>query len=245
MYGGMWGPSPFDIFYYRPYYSYGDVRRDEMNFLEAVYSYVFGDGDPNADVTSRQVAAAADVIRASGGAVVAEQLAPFLALPPGVDARGDESAVDEAFVLPVVAELDGRATVDAETGHIVYVFDDLVKTASDASSGGDAALEEADVTFSRASDGQLFAAGALGVANLGVAAAAAFYATAGLGARNQTAPSSASCSRTARHNLGDIRGRERAAESRGRGVAATRLRGISTGRPGRFAPRSASRRPSR
>ena len=52
-----YGPSPFDIFFYRPYYSYGyendwDRRSGrseppQMGFLESVYSFVFGDGDPN------------------------------------------------------------------------------------------------------------------------------------------------------------------------------------------------------
>ena len=50
MMGGFWGPSPFDFFYYRPYYSryyyspaYGNVDRgsqgrdpEEMGFLESV-----------------------------------------------------------------------------------------------------------------------------------------------------------------------------------------------------------------
>jgi len=41
------GPSPFDIFYYRPYYSYQRQGQQSMGLLESVYSYVFGDGDPN------------------------------------------------------------------------------------------------------------------------------------------------------------------------------------------------------
>ena len=63
----IWGPSPFDVFYYRSYYD-RPRSQGEMNFLEAVYSYVFGDGDPNADVDKKQIAAAADAIRKSGGA---------------------------------------------------------------------------------------------------------------------------------------------------------------------------------
>jgi len=171
----FWGPSPFDIFYYRSYYGPSGPR-GEMNFLEAVYSYVFGDGDPNADIDTKQVAAAAAAIRVNGGAVVAEQLAPYLALPP---ADADNAVVDEGYVLPVVAALNGRATVDDESGSIVYVFDDLIRgSAADATDEG-GALAEADVGFSAASQGQLAAAGALGVANLGVAAAAVFFSTVG------------------------------------------------------------------
>ena len=172
----IWGPSPFDIFYYRSYYD-RPRSNEEMNFLEAVYSYVFGDGDPNADVDKKQIAAAADAIRKSGGAVVAEQLAPYLALPPSENA---DDVIEEGYVLPVVAALDGRATVDDETGSIVYVFDDLVRGAKASSSSDGGALAEEDIQFSNASQGQLAAAGVLGVANLGVAAAAVFYSTVGV-----------------------------------------------------------------
>eukprot|EP00629_Pelagomonadales_sp_RCC1024_P003073 CAMPEP_0119268064 /NCGR_PEP_ID=MMETSP1329-20130426/5969_1 /TAXON_ID=114041 /ORGANISM="Genus nov. species nov., Strain RCC1024" /LENGTH=478 /DNA_ID=CAMNT_0007268015 /DNA_START=204 /DNA_END=1640 /DNA_ORIENTATION=+ len=188
---GLFGPSPFDVFYYRPYYGARyrgrDARGgDEMNFLEAVYSYVFGDGDPNADVDRRALQAAAAIVRENDGAVVAEQLAPVLALPPPPGALEDATVVDEAFVLPIVAELDGRPTVDPDTGAIVYVFEELMASGrgrvEDVRGGGRGAgaLEEAPVPFSRASGGQLAAAGLLGVANLGVAAAAAFYTTIGL-----------------------------------------------------------------
>jgi len=208
-YPSIWGPSPFDIFYYRPYYGYGPPRpRREMNFLEAIYSYVFGDGDPNQDVTSRQIAAAAEIIRSNGGAVVAEQLAPVLAAPPsppplGRDpelAFGEEVVVDESYVLPVVSTLNGRATVDEDSGAIVYVFDELQSSglalppgaaayderflAGDASGAivklDNGALGEYDTTFSRASQGQLVMAGALGAANLLLAGAVAFYSTVGL-----------------------------------------------------------------
>ena len=45
--------SPFDVFYYRPYrsyYVYGYPKREEMGFLEGCFSYIFGDGDPNAQL---------------------------------------------------------------------------------------------------------------------------------------------------------------------------------------------------
>lgn len=81
--GWFWGPSPFDFFYYRPYGYYGyygaDVRRDpeELGFFESVYSYVFGDGDPNQRLEERRLKLAAEMIRSNQGAVTAEQLAPF------------------------------------------------------------------------------------------------------------------------------------------------------------------------
>ena len=101
--------------------------------------------------------------RVAAAAVVAEQLAPYLALPPSENA---DDIIEEGYVLPVVAALDGRATVDDETGAIVYVFDDLVRGATASTSSNEGALAEKDIQFSNASQGQLAAAGVLGVANL-------------------------------------------------------------------------------
>ena len=145
--GGFWGPSPFDFFYYRPYYSryyyspaYDDGYRDpgEMGFLESVFSYVFGDGDPNGDVEERRLALVAEMIRENGGAVTAEQLAPFcddIPMPNVADGKlGEERAyVDESFVLPIVTQLDGVPQV-TEDGDIVYTFPELMTSASSRSS---------------------------------------------------------------------------------------------------------------
>ena len=149
-FGGFWGPSPFDFFYYRPYYSRyyyvddGTARRrrndDEMGFLESVFSYVFGDGNPNGDVEVRRLSLAADMIRKNGGAVSAEQLAPYCddAPMPSMEEIGGElgkerAYVDESFVLPIVAQLDGEPQV-TEEGDIVYVFPELMTSASSSSS---------------------------------------------------------------------------------------------------------------
>ena len=94
----MWfGPSPFDVFYYRPYgyYAMPDKPRDpsEMGFLESVFSYIFGDGDPNAGLEAKRLQLAAAAIRTNGGAVTAEQLAPFC--DPDVQASEDSNYVNE------------------------------------------------------------------------------------------------------------------------------------------------------
>ena len=140
--GGFWGPSPFDFFYYRPYYSryyyspaYDDGYRDpgEMGFLESVFSYVFGDGDPNGDVEERRLALVAEMIRENGGAVTAEQLAPFcddIPMPVADGKLGEERAyVDESFVLPIVTQLDGLPQI-TEDGDIVYTFPELMTSVS-------------------------------------------------------------------------------------------------------------------
>lgn len=137
--GGMgmwWGPSPFDIFYFRPYGSYGYYgqgpdRRDpeKMGFLESVFSYIFGDGNPNQGLEERRLSLAAQMIRESNGAVTAEQLAPYCDAPE--PSSSSSNFVDESFVLPVVTQLDGEPRV-TDDGDIVYVFPELQVSATSA-----------------------------------------------------------------------------------------------------------------
>lgn len=146
--GGMsfgynfFGPSPFDFFYYRPYYGYRtplprrtggyyEEEEDEMGFFESVFSYVLGDGNPNIDVEEKRLRLAARIIRANNGAVTAEQLAPVVDAPMpsrGADDPNDTSYVDESFVLPIVTQLGGTPEV-TDDGYIVYVFDELQMSA--------------------------------------------------------------------------------------------------------------------
>jgi hypothetical protein len=104
--GGMsfnyfWGPSPFDFFYYRPYgyYSYyGQPQQrdpEEMGFFESVFSYIFGDGDPNPNLDERRLSLAANMIRQNKGAVTAEQLAPFCDDAPAPSKAAESGYVDE------------------------------------------------------------------------------------------------------------------------------------------------------
>jgi len=158
MFGGFWGPSPFDFFYYRPYYSRyyyspaydtgGGRQRDpdEMGFLESVFSYVFGDGDPNGDVEERRIALVAEMIRQNGGAVTAEQLAPFCDdAPMPLTAKGklgeERAYVDESFVLPIVTQLDGEPQV-TEEGDIVYTFPELMTSAAGKSTSSSISSKE-------------------------------------------------------------------------------------------------------
>lgn len=86
----FFGPDIFDVIFYSNRYGYNRRRnerswpagdREGMSFLEAVYSFVFGDGDPNADFEDRRWRAVATLIRANRGAVTADQLAPLLDPP--------------------------------------------------------------------------------------------------------------------------------------------------------------------
>ena len=152
---GFGGPSfMFDLFFprpffYSPYYGYygrtpyaarlyggqtggpqEDDDEDKPNVFENVFSYIFGDGDPNRGIETARLRAAAAVIRESGGAVVAEQLAPFVddAPEPNLDddaGGGGGAYVDEGFVLPIVSQLGGEPVVSGDGNAIVYRFSDL------------------------------------------------------------------------------------------------------------------------
>ncbi|CAE7651807.1 unnamed protein product [Symbiodinium pilosum] len=170
-----YGPSPFDVIFYRPYYSYGmfdadmyergPTEKPKMGFLESVYSFVFGDGDPNAGRLDRQLAAVAALARRNGGVLTAEQMAPLLD-PPTYKSPESTYNVNESWVLPAVSRLNGRPEVAAD-GQIVYVFDDLQTTAGQSSSRKPPSiLEEEEVPFSLADEGNLTLVGLLGVANL-------------------------------------------------------------------------------
>lgn len=132
----FWGPSPFDFFFYRPYGSYGyygpaakEKNPDDMGFLDSIFSYIFGDGNPNMEVEEQRLQMAAQVIRDNNGAVTAEQLAPFLDAPAPDYSTTKSAYVDESFVLPLVTQLEGEPQV-TEDGDIVYVFPDLQISAS-------------------------------------------------------------------------------------------------------------------
>ncbi len=95
----------------------------EMNFLESIFSFLFGDGNPNAELEERRWRAIGTVIRNSGGAVVAEQIAPYL------DNIGDGyKRESEDYILPVLTKFNGRPEVSPD-GDIIYHFPELQTTA--------------------------------------------------------------------------------------------------------------------
>lgn len=53
-------------------------KENQLNFLESIFSFLFGDRNPNADLEERRHKAIAAVIRNNQGAVVAEQVTPYL-----------------------------------------------------------------------------------------------------------------------------------------------------------------------
>ncbi|MFW6357690.1 MAG: hypothetical protein ACOC0N_00530 [Chroococcales cyanobacterium] len=155
-----------DIFwFFRPnYYETRPQRRrerrsgqdSEMNFLEAIFSFLFGDGNPNADLEERRWREIGAVIRQKNGAVVAEQVAPYL----------DRIDQDEDYMLPVLTRFNGYPEVSPQ-GDIIYYFPELQVTARERRKQAivPAHLQEYPWSFSAASSGQILLAAGLGGVN--------------------------------------------------------------------------------
>ncbi|KAL3701652.1 hypothetical protein R1sor_019674 [Riccia sorocarpa] len=132
--------SPADIFWFwDPYYNRRQRTKSKggMNFFESVFSVVFGDGDPNEGLEERRWKTIGDLIASKGGVVTAEELAPYLEVPPVSDEVSKYQPLillsahnDEAFVLPVLLRFDGYPEVDRK-GNILYHFPSLQRTAKD------------------------------------------------------------------------------------------------------------------
>ena len=145
----------FDPYYYEP----EQVRQrdpDEMGFLESVFSFLFGDGNPNADLEERRWREIASMIRSHNGVVIAEQIAPYL----------DETSRlegDEYFVIPVLAKFNGFPEV-SDAGTLAYKFPELQKVASERTAKtSHSYLQEKIWKFSQAPQGKIALAIGLGV----------------------------------------------------------------------------------
>lgn len=164
----FWGPDLF--WFFDPYYYDGRTQRQrrasqsseprQLNFLEAIFSFLFGDGNPNANLEERRWQEIGNVIRNSGGAVVAEQIAPYLDnLGQGYHREYEE------YMLPVLTQFNGRPEVSPE-GNIVYHFPDLQTSAlKQHPQPVPAYLKERLWRFSQASSGQIMLAIGLGAVN--------------------------------------------------------------------------------
>lgn len=95
-----------------------------LNFLESIYSFLFGDGNPNKDLEEKRWQYIAAVIRNNNGAIIAEQIAPYL---DNIDISNETSG---DYILPVLIRFNGYPQV-SETGEIIYYFPELQVTASE------------------------------------------------------------------------------------------------------------------
>lgn len=157
-----------DLFwYFSPNYDDNRQQRQrekgensEMNFLEAVFSFLFGDGDPNANLEERRWEEIGSVISNNQGAVVAEQIAPYL------DDIGEKYQQEyEDYMLPVLVRFNGFPQVSSE-GQIVYYFPELqVRASKKQRRSVSEYLHEFAWRFSAASSGQIILSAGLGGIN--------------------------------------------------------------------------------
>jgi hypothetical protein len=99
-----------------------------MNFVAAVFSWLFGDGAPNSTFEAQQWEAMAEYIRGCGGVVMAAELRPFQIKPLLTPGESD-SLDEEAFMLPIMSHFDGNASPSACGTFIVYHFPSLTSHA--------------------------------------------------------------------------------------------------------------------
>ncbi len=132
----------------------------EMTFLEGVFSFLFGDGNPNANLEDRRWQEIGQKIVNQKGAVVAEEIAPYLDLPPGPLPDG------ENYMIPVLSRFNGIPQV-TDQGEIIYHFPELQTTAKQRQTKTVSPyLEEIPRQFTKATSGQVMTAIGLGCINL-------------------------------------------------------------------------------
>jgi hypothetical protein len=139
----------------------GQRAESNLNFLEGIYSFLFGDGNPNANLEERRWQTIATVIRNNGGVAVVEQMTPYLDTVKQGNFQDQEDAI-----LPVLSRFNGRPEVSPE-GQIIYHFPELQVTAAQRKPQPVAAyLRELPWRFTQASSGQVIGAIGLGGVNL-------------------------------------------------------------------------------
>lgn len=158
----LWSFSHF-MRWFQPNYSRRNYQsrqssndENKMSFLEAVYSFLFGDGNPNADLEETRNSTIGKLIKNNEGSIVAEQIAPFI----------DKKDTSEDFMLPVLTRFNGYPEVSPD-GELIYYFPELQVTANQRKKISlPDFLEEKFWRFSQASTNQILLAIALGAVNL-------------------------------------------------------------------------------
>ncbi len=130
----------------------------KLNFLNAVYSFLFGDGNPNANLEELRWRNIGQVIRKNRGAITAEQVAPYLE---------DVSPYNEDHILPVLIRFNGLPEV-SPVGDLVYRFPDSQTFAQQRKFKHiQPYLKEKVWKFSAASTGQMWTISLLAAVNCG------------------------------------------------------------------------------
>ena len=131
----------------------------KMNFLESVFSFLFGDGDPNFNLEERRWQTIGQVIQNNRGSIIAPQIAPYL------DSITPSHEETEDYVLPVLTRFNGLPQV-SDRGDIIYYFPDLQVTTKERKvQAVSPYLREKRWKFSEADSGQIILALGLGGVN--------------------------------------------------------------------------------
>ena len=158
----LWSFSNF-LQWFQPNYTQRNYQvrqnihdENEMSFLEAVYSFLFGDGNPNADLEETRNSTIGQLIKNNQGSIVAEQIAPFV----------DKTDTSEDFMLPILIRFNGHPEVSSQ-GELIYYFPELQITANQRNKSVlPDFLKEEFWRFSQASSNQILLAIGLGAVNL-------------------------------------------------------------------------------
>ncbi|WP_107671198.1 hypothetical protein [Cyanothece sp. BG0011] len=132
---------------------------NEMNFLEAIFSFLFGDGDPNYNLEERRWKTIGTVIKNNKGSIIAEQVAPYL---DNIDRYNQEN---EDYILPVLTRFNGSPEV-SPNGELIYYFPELQVTVQESTQKSISSyLRERLYKFSEAGSSQIMLAIGLGALN--------------------------------------------------------------------------------
>ncbi len=137
-----------------------------MGFFEGVFSFLFGDGNPNFNLEERRWQNMGALIRANRGVITAEQALPFLD-PATVQPHTDPNSED--FMLPVLVKFNGQPQV-SNAGDLVYAFPDMQKSAGEQETtltDIEGYLKERKWPFSLAGKGNIIGSIILGIFYLG------------------------------------------------------------------------------
>ena len=150
-----------------------DDDDEEMSFIEAVFSFVFGDEENyDVDFEAMRWKALGSMLLSKGSTVTEEELRPFL-MPAG----GSKGSI-HSLVAPALSRLEGEAVLDDKEGSLLFTFPQLSKrpqsnfdflgwTKSKKEVAGPRLVEEQRRKFSNASPGQLAGVIALALVNVG------------------------------------------------------------------------------
>ena len=105
------GRSPVPVSYDQGSEGSSQSKEKKESFLDKVFSFLFGDGDPNPNFEEKYWRTLSLYLKAKHGIVTAEELAPY------ANVEGN----NEDWVLPILVRFNGNCEV-TDSGNIIYKF---------------------------------------------------------------------------------------------------------------------------